>query len=378
VPEQRPELEGPSDLLLFSAVSSPDRTAVPVTVVDGVATIEAAALLGIQVGDTFHVIVPGAGEAVGNAEVKAVSGGAAVLRLSDDAVADALTTNAVAVPTSVSVPRVLVHVGYDGDGATALRTMLGGSARLGLSQRPDDASVAVSADSSGLGVLDSTGARWRTDAYTDDEPGHREVVRVLDAIAVGNRLLDLPSGDGPSSLGPVVEVDFGLVDGGARTTAPLHGARLQAGTHVYLTLRNTGPTPLFVWVFDIGVSGRSSLITNAAPSGTMIGAAGAEDDTLDVWGADGEALFWPDDVPGRASVGAGGRPEMFVILQADQRSDLSSLASPREGARGVPLSPLDAILDEVRTGRREVPPNAGGGPALRYRIDRIEFVLLPA
>jgi len=134
-----------------------------------------------------------------------------------------------------------------------------------------------------------------------------------------------------------------------------------------------------VWVFDVGVSGRSSLLTNAAPSGTLLGAAGAEDDTTDLWGATGEPLFWPADVPTEAPVASGdpARPETFVVLVADRRSDLSSLASGPGTARGTARSTLDAILAEARTGTREVAPSVAGEPSLRYRIDPVSFLLMP-
>jgi uncharacterized caspase-like protein len=375
VPEQRPDLEGPSDLMVFSATQSPNRSAVPVSVIDGVATIEAATLLGYQVGDQFQVVMPGVEAPVGGAEVQSIRGGAAVLRLSGDATKAALDGTAIAVPTRVNVPKMLVHVGYEGGSAQTLTTAIEESTRLGTGPQTGAAASVASVDGC-LCVLDAAGARWRTDAYTDDAAGRSDMLRDLDAISIGQRLLDLPSGDAASSLDPVVELDFGVVQDGTRSPAALHGQRLAEGTAVYLSLHNTGTTPLYVWVFDVGVSGRSSLITNAAPSGTMIGPAGAEDDTVDVWGPAGEALFWPDDVPHDPAADGAGRPETFVVLQADQRSDLSGLASRREGARGVAMSALDAILDEARTGVREVRPTADDGPTLRYRLDRVEFFLL--
>lgn len=124
-------------------------------------------------------------------------------------------------------------------------------------------------------------------------------------------------------------------------------------------------------MFDIGVSGRSALLTNAAPSGTTLGPAGTEDDVIDVWGPDGEALFWPPDVPIVSE-----RPESFVVLVADRRADLSSLSSRPGAARGRLRSPLDAVVAEARTGTREVAPSEDG-PPLRYRLDAVEFFLTP-
>jgi hypothetical protein len=110
----------------------------------------------------------------------------------------------------------------------------------------------------------------------------------------------------------------------------------------------------------------------------MLGASGAEDDTTDLWGPEGEPLFWPADVPKSAGMAAlPGRWERLVILVADQRADLSSLSSGPTGKRGTPSSALRALVDEARTGRRDVAPSQPDTPALRYRIDTIEFMLDP-
>ena len=40
------------------------------------------------------------------------------------------------------------------------------------------------------------------------------------------------------------------------------------------------------------VSGRAALLTNAAPSGALLGPAGSADDRMSVWSSDGEPLFF--------------------------------------------------------------------------------------
>lgn len=377
VPEQRPEVEGPTDRVLFSPETLPARTALPVTTVDGVATIEAAPLLGISVGDEFELVVAGHTDPAGTAVVSGIEGGSAVLDVSPASARAALEGSAVAVPTRISVPKVLFHIDYAGPGADALVAAIGESSKIGAGA--EGALASIARDAQGLSLLDAAGARWRTAAFADDEHGHGELVEVLESLAIGRRLLDLPSGEGASALPSVVEVEFGTVEADGRRPLALHGARLPAGSKAFLTIRNTGDEELYVWVFDVGVSGRSSLLTNAAPSGTLLGPKGGEDDTLDVWGPAGEALFWPGDVPvsPAAAGGDAARPETFVVVVADRRSDLSSLAGRSGTARGSARSPLDAILDEARTGVREVAPTSAGEPPLRYRLEEVEFLLLP-
>lgn len=380
MPEQRPEVEGPAERLVFSSDSVPVRTAMPVTSIDGVVAIEAAELVGIGVGDKFQLFLLGGAEPVGTAVVDRLVGGNAVLTISPDAPGTALDTGLIAVPTRISVPKAPVHLDCAGGGVDALRQLIENSNQLSVSGEATGALARiVRAGSGGLSVLDGMGVPWRSAEFADDTRGHEQLVQVLGAIAVGRRLVDLPSGQGASALDATVVIEFGTVDGSSNTPLPPHGAQLAVGTRVFLNLRNTSAEALFAWVFDVGVSGRSSLLTQAASSGTMLGPAGSEADTLPVFDPLGEALFWPDDVPIiPASDGSmGGRGETFVILLSDRRSDLSSLASPSRSARGTESSPLDAILDEVRSGSREVAPPQPSAPPLRYRLERVEFVLVP-
>ena len=383
-PEQRPDVEGPAERVLFSPESAPASDALAVTTIRGVATIEAGELLGLAVGDELDIVSVGSGQSVGTAAVKELVEGAAVLKLTGRAATAVADGTAIAVPRCVSVPKLLVHVGDIGSRSAALRKDITASTRLGVTEDLAEAIAGVGhgASDGSLALLDATGGRWRTTDFTDDAAGRHELVDALQAIAVGHRLLDLASGRDASALGPVVAIDFGRVDAavvaGARARTPLaqHGARLRAGDRVHLAVRNTGDEPLFAWVFDVGVSGRSSVLSKAARSGYALGAAGAEDDTFELWGPDGEVLFWPRDVPTDADPPE--RPETFVVLVADRRADLSSLSPPAGVARGVARSALEALVAEARTGTREVPPAGAGGDPLRYRLETVEFFLSPS
>lgn len=384
VPEQRPDVEGPGERVVFSSESAPERTAMAVNPVgnprDGKIGIEAAALLGIAVGDEFDLIVAGQSEPAGTAVVSALEAGNAVLQPSSPAATAAVAQGVVAVPRRISVPKALVRLDVTGTGADALAAAITASTRLGLTTDVTDALATVATEPSGFFVVDRAGARWRATSFTDSAAGHAELLKVLEELAVGHRLIDLPSGDGESALPPVVELELGVVENGSHRAVAAHGERLTAGTHVYLSIRNTGNDPLFAWVFDVGVSGRSSLVTDTARSGTELGPKGSEDEAISVWEAAGAPLFWPKDVPTTPSAAGtdAARPETFVVLVADRRSDLSPLASSPATARGVGESPLEAIVAEARTGVREVPPNVSGEPPLRYRLDTVDFLLLPS
>ena len=375
VPEQRPDVEGPSDRLVFSDRSLPSGSVLAVSTVEDDLRLEAATLLGIETGDEFQLVAATTGEVVAVGTVDRFDGGDAVLRIDPESAREAVGLGALARPSRLRRPKTAVLVAGAADG---LRSRLADNARLVETADEAIAVVRVSEEAGGLVLDDHAGQRWRVGTYANDDAGNARLVEDIEAIAVGHRLLDLASGEGPNLLDPVLTIDFGTYDGDTRRPLPMRGERLAAGAPLYLRLTNTGDEPIFVWVFDVGVSGRSSLLTNAAPSGTLLGAAGAEDESTELWDLDGEQLTWPSDVPTSAPPGIEpGRWERFVVLAADQRGDLSSLASRRREARSVGSSALEVVMDEARTGVREIAAPDPGAAPLRYRIETIEFLLEP-
>jgi len=374
VPEQRPDIEGPADRVLFSTRTLP-LNALPVSTAEGDLRIGSAEILGVDVDDEFTLVTPGTGETLASAVVGRLDGGDAVLVVTPPI--EKAGAGALAVPTRVRRPPAQVYLDVPAAAAADLRRRIATSIRIGEAPAPAGAFAWVGTESDQLVLNDYTGARWRVDPYSDTDDGRAQLVEDIEAIAVGHRLLDLPSGSGPSTLEPVVTIDMAVIVDGVRGPRALHGERLPVGSSLALTLTNTSAEAVFVWVFDVGVSGRSALLTNAAPSGTMLGAAGEQDASTDLWDADGEQLVWPVDVPFTSPTGEPARWETFVLLIADQRGDLSSLASRRAAARGTSTSALQAVMDEAHTGIREVAPVVAGAPPMRHRIETIDFLLVP-
>lgn len=376
VPEQRPDVEGPSDRLVFSDRSLPSGSVLAVSTVEDDLRLEAATMLGIETGDEFQLVAATTGEVVAVGTVDRFDGGDAVLTIEPESARTTVAAGSLARPSRLRRPKAAVLVVGAADG---LRTRLAESARLVETSDEAIAVVRVCEDADRLALEDHAGQRWRVGTYANDDAGNDLLLEDIEAIAVGHRLLDLASGEGPNLLDPILTVDFGTYEGKSRRPLPLRGERLAVGVPLYLRLTNTGDEPIFVWVFDVGVSGRSSLLTNAGPSGTLLGAAGAEDESTDLWDLDGEQLTWPPDVPTNSPPGIEpGRWERFVVLAADQRGDLSSLASRRREARSLgAATALEIVMDEARTGVREIAAPDPGAAPLRYRIETIEFLLEP-
>ena len=151
-----------------------------------------------------------------------------------------------------------------------------------------------------------------------------------------------------------------------------HGERLRVGERVSLVVRNAGTEQLYAWVFDVGVSGRAALADEHVAERCLArSGAAAPTITCRCGRADGESLFWPRDVP------PGSRDETFVVVLADRRGDLSSLASPAT-ARGVhDARDVASLLEDDGLTTREVAPAGDGDRPLRYRIEEVSFRLEP-
>jgi hypothetical protein len=100
--------------------------------IGGAFSIEAAAVVGIDVGDQFQLVAPGGTEPIGTAVVSDIIGGNATLKVSPGATWDA-ATDVVAIPTRLRVPKALVHVDIEDGGADALRKLIDGSIHLAVS-----------------------------------------------------------------------------------------------------------------------------------------------------------------------------------------------------------------------------------------------------
>jgi Caspase domain len=363
-PEQRPDVEGPSDRALFTTEELRAGWAFPVAVDRRGPYVEGAELLGLAAGDELAVTLPGADEPIGTAVVAALVDGRAVLRL--DLGGRLLPATASVVPRRCSVPRATVCVDPQ---LTEVRDAVEASARLRSASVPEEAFATVGAGDDGLVVGDAAGAPWRTGRFADDERGRAAVVALLEELSIGRRLLDLAGGRGTHALADDVAISFTSVLRAGSSELPRHGSRLAVGTRVQVAVLNLGPEPRYFWLFDVGVSGRCTLIT--ASSGTLVGPMGTVDDRRTVWDADGEPLSWPADVPVLAGAA---RPETFVVVLADRRSDLRGLAGVVRDD-GEPPSALDAVLAEVRAGVRA--ERGAGDDGLRYRLEEIAFLLSP-
>jgi hypothetical protein len=376
---QRPAVEGPGSVLPFSPERAGSSDALPVTVRDGRLRIEGAQVLGIRAGDQFALRSADGSTGFGEADVERVEAGEAVLRQLDEDPAP-VREGVRAVPRRLSGYRRRVRVDVPGPSGGDLAARVRASARLAPAEAGEQRFATVAAVApAGLRVLDELGAPVRVAPLPDDLAGRAAVVDLLEVMARGRALTELGSGAGDAALTDPVDLSFGAVRDGVRTELPRYGARVPVGERLSLRIGNLADRPLFFWLFDVGVSLRVSLVTNAAPTGTRLAARGEVDGTRLLWGAEGAAVTWPDDVPVAPPGLPPERAESFIVVLADRPQDLGSFVTARAGERGSPgpRSELELALDAVRIGVREMPAADAGPSPPRYRVERISFFVTP-
>jgi len=363
--QQRPDVEGPAERVPFSLDALRVREVLPVRRLADRVVVEGAVLLDITPGDALRLVREDDESEVAAATVVSLDGADAVLDVAPDALARG--TGIVAIPVHTQVRRT-VRVAVPDPLGASLRQELDESPRLAAGNENAFAVVTQTAD--GLVVSDPTGAPARTTASSADAPGVTSTLALLEQLAAGDRLRNLPSGTGAAALASSVDVVV-------RRTAPdqpdpaafaPEDEALHNGDRVSVTVRNSGPEPVHVWLFDVGVSGRITLISNDIPSGRPLAPSGQPGDAHSWGGPQGIEMSWPRDVPADLP-----RPETFVVLAADRPADLRALETAGQDARSG--EDLSGLLAEVREGVRE----AGGvlRDALRYTAQRVDFLLVP-
>jgi hypothetical protein len=379
---QRPEAEGPSQRLLFSTERAPEG-ALPVVVAAGRVTLQGGRIAGVEPGDRYAVMPPGSAAvdpAAQLAVLEVIASGAATAQVrvvvDPGRAAPVLLPGAVAFPVVKALRRHVVAVTGAGSGADRVRDAVAAATHVRLPDADDGSDTPLAevvVEDGTARITDAAGSLLSplSLAAPDAVPA---LVEDLNRLARAELLRALTP-DPADALAEPIEVDVGLVvDGATRTLAAEDRPVLFVGQAVYLSVHNSGARRVFASVFDLGIDGAVTLLTNADPSGISV----AEDTTMVIGEiATGELvglpLSWPEGVP----LGAP-RSETVLVLAMSARTDLSTLAQEgvRGGAsRGGPT--LRQLADQIGTGSlRNLAPVAGG-PVLRYSLHRKDFLVYP-
>ncbi len=347
---QRPEAEGPAERVLFETEPDDHPGSLPVTAEGYRARIDGAGLLGVQAGDEFAVTSASARRGLDNpiATVRITGAGPVAATGSlDEKVA--LPADARAHRTKATAPRVPVRVPPDL------------SLDRGLFVRP-----AVPGEEAVFTVVTANGTATVHDTIG---PLHRprplgpEIVENLDRAARATTLLSVRQHTGWASaaLKEATGVEWGRVVDGRADPLP-NGAAVDVGDLIYVSVRNSGPTPVHVSLLDVGLTYGITLLTDFAPSGVCLPPGGryvfgAEDGNLE-----GVELEWPEGLDTAAA-----RPETVLALIAGDPHDVTVLEQRAVRGKGSD-DPLTELLAHL---------GAGATRDLRRRTAKGHFLACP-
>ncbi|MGQ0616573.1 MAG: caspase family protein [Acidimicrobiia bacterium] len=378
---QRPEVEGPLDRLLFRTEVRTTTGVLPVVVADHEAWLDGASLFGMAEGDSYAVVAPGGDPSapLATAEVAAVAGDRARLVLAGTA-ADDLPPGAAAHPGEVALgARPIAVVPADHPRRAEVTDALRRSSRLRVADGGTEVLATVHLDGDTAQVLDGGGAPLHEPPRDLSAAAVALIGRDLERLARATHVRALVSARADASLPDDVEVSYArLLDDGGEVALTVGGEHLFAGDRVVVRFRSTSDDTRYASVLDVGIAGAVSLLTGSEPAGVTLAPGDAYTVGLDGTGAlVGLGLFWPGSVPE-----VGPRPETFVVVVADDKIDnlgrLQQEGVSRdlvEGGRG--RSALEQLVDDLSVGRRDAMPAAAAAKALRYRVDRFDFLFHP-
>jgi len=200
-----------------------------------------------------------------------------------------------------------------------------------------------------------------------------ETVAILECMARALTIREL-SDPPEAALNKDFDLEWGVVlaDGRIQPISAFESL-LRPGDRIYVRVTNRDTAPLFVNLFDVGISRRISLMNRDARSGFELGNG-------ETWcfgyragfGLLGIPLTWPDSVP-RDEI----RLETLVVFLSDRAVDLSVLENKGVGQRGDrKVSSLERNLAARFLGTHR----SGGANAsedTRYTIRHIDIDLVP-
>jgi hypothetical protein len=219
----------------------------------------------------------------------------------------------------------------------------------------------------GLTLTDTIEERPSVFALANDEGGRELAAQRIERWARAEALRELRSSGISEDLIPLT---WGcVVDGKLHARSPGQPFRVDDMIHVRAT--NATQRPLYLWMFDIGIAGKVTLLTVAAlgqatPPGQSI-SIGADDGTLR-----GLRMSWAPDLP----VAIGPRRESIVVIAADHWADITVFETPmlRTRGKGGP-SRLHAVLRSLGAGvTRDL---SGEDGDQRFCVKRIDFDFYP-
>ncbi|KAH6708989.1 caspase domain-containing protein, partial [Leptodontidium sp. MPI-SDFR-AT-0119] len=335
-PSQHPQVEGPDTRTMFFMRSADSQGQLIKMEDDGVhATIQAGRIAGVQEGNVYAVMPFGADRIqreaqVATAEVISISGFEARATVSfRPGHTQMPPQGALAFLQAHGLYRWPVSVNANAADAPAIYACLTESKFIRPCAKDEMALSLASIDQNGACIVlrNSQKVQLSSRPVVDDKINPADIkalVHDTETLARAQHLLALQGGTGVESLQPILDIDFGLVNMGSRRPLPSDGTAIaEEDDRVYMSLCNCWEkNTVFVSVFDVLVTGLTTLISASRPMGIELGPG--EDYTLGAdqhgFGLRGLRLNWPENVP---RLGAQkGIPEILVVVVSTAPVDL--------------------------------------------------------
>ncbi|MCB9756633.1 MAG: caspase family protein [Myxococcales bacterium] len=365
IPEQRAEVEGPVHRLLFSTEERVSTGTLTFALDRGVPYLRGGALLGVEPGDVFAVLSPSdRSGALAVVEIAEVDATRARVRVDAKSTDDALVDGLPAVPLRRARRRYAVRVVCEQTEMRAtVETAINASRDLRISDtaphEPTVATLTIQGDAIAVSTRD--GRVWGPAPCTT-----ASLELALENIQAIGHALDVRALETGVDRNQVPEREYqlgwGRVRNGICEPLKLSGASVFEGDAVYVRVENLSDAPLYVTVFDIGLSYRVTLLSAAEPTGVEL-----RPRHVYVLGADGSGrivglpFHWPAAVSRETS-----RRESFMVFLGTAPLDLRALESP--GLRAGPgLRPT--LQRPGRASERKC--------MFRYAIEHIDFTAHP-
>jgi Caspase domain len=386
VHQQHPEVEGPATRILFGIDTVDVSGALGIGANGGKPVLRGGRVAGVEKDDVYAVMPFGSETVdpalqIAEATVLHVRGATALVSLSPENAQ--VPEGALAFPIRKALPRWAVRLEGDGPLLTELQSRLAVSRFIREVDTEEADPVLATARLSGgqVELLDRTGLSLVRPRRPDPQ-AISDTAANLDILARAQHLLALQGGAGPYALDVPVTIALGRVEAGHMTPLVPSGETLLVGEKVCLTVRNEGRHTVYASVFDIGVTGKVTLLSASSPSGQELPPGGSyllgEDDydgTLV-----GIGLTWPGTAPADAP-----RRETLVVVLTSAPLDLRNLetGAMQGTARSADDqsgdgSELARILNQISFGGMR---DAGPLPAaadIRYGVRHIDFMLDPS
>lgn len=345
-PTQEPVVQGPADRLLFDTTVVSQRDVLTVESQGAEHYLTGGSLQGVTMQSRYLLMPLNANRA----ERALALAEAEVVEVFTDRARVVLGPRTRAAPPSgtrayLFEPRLKRHpVGLEGLGeplAVALAGLVAASPRLCLADGTTAPAMTIAATADGLSLRDRDGLPIRQPWPLDADAGAlRRLLAHAEQLARVYDLLDLPAGEGPTSLQPAPTLRWGRVGDVTSVFLPSGGARLAVGDRIFVRVSSESSTRIYVSILGVGVDRSIRLLSGSEPAGVEL--RPGESYTLgqdDLGQSFGIPLAWPPDAPPGLA-----QPVALVAICTDVSVDLRSLESDATSEETLEHS-ADELLD---------------------------------